>query len=281
MRTIAPRPRLRAAGVASRCVAAAVCTVVVGLTTAMTPAVALNASPGPGAPSPGIVSPVGPGHRGGDKLLRTGVLVVDRPAGVPPPPAFPAGAFLVADAGSGDVLLSFNSKVQSLPASTIKTLTALTLVPRLDPATTIKAMPEDAAVDGTKVGIDPGALYTADQLFHALMMASANDAAVALARANGGLAPTVAQMNEVAHGLGAVDTVAKNTSGLDAAGQVTTAYDLALIGRAALADRRIARIMTTKTAKFPDGRPPRGQTRGVYEINNHNRLLWNYDGTLG
>lgn len=240
-----------------------------------------GATPSPRTPSPGIVSPVGPGRRGGEKLLRVGALVVDRPAGVPAPPAFSAGAFLIADAGSGDVLLAYNSKVQALPASTIKTLTALTLASRLDPATPVKAMPEDAAVDGTKVGIDPGATYTVDQLLNALMMSSANDAAVALARVNGGLGPTVTQMNTVAHELGAVDTIAKNTSGLDATGQVTTAYDLALIGRAALADPRVARIMTTKTAKFPAGRAKRGQARGTYEINNHNRLLWNYDGTVG
>ena len=145
----------------------------------------------------------------------------------------------------------------------------------------VKAMPEDAAVDGTKVGIDPGASYTVDQLLHALIMSSANDAAVALARANGGLAPTVQQMTEVAHSIGAVDTAPKNTSGLDATGQVTTAYDLALIGRATLADERMARMVTTRVIDFPGGRTKQGQPRTKYQINNHNRLLWNYDGTIG
>ncbi len=238
-------------------------------------------TPSPDGPTPGITKPVGPGHRGGEKLLRTGTLVYNRPAGVPQPPAFPAGAYLVADLNSGDVLLSFNSKVQSLPASTMKALTLLTLAPRLDPKAMVKAMPEDAAVDGTKVGIDPGASYTVDQLLHALIMSSANDAAVALARANGGLAPTVQQMTEVAHSIGAVDTAPKNTSGLDATGQVTTAYDLALIGRATLADERMARMVTTRVIDFPGGRTKQGQPRTKYQINNHNRLLWNYDGTIG
>ena len=238
-------------------------------------------TPSPDGPAPGITKPVGPGHRGGEKLLRTGTLVYNRPAGVPQPPAFPAGAYLVADLNSGDVLLSFNSKVQSLPASTMKALTLLTLAPRLDPKAMVKAMPEDAAVDGTKVGIDPGASYTVDQLLHALIMSSANDAAVALARANGGLAPTVQQMTEVAHSIGAVDTAPKNTSGLDATGQVTTAYDLALIGRATLADERMARMVTTRVIDFPGGRTKQGQPRTKYQINNQNRLLWNYDGTIG
>lgn len=260
------------------------CAAVFGLTLALpaTVSVAASAAPTPApTPTPGITAPVGTGHRGGEKLLKTGVLLYDRPAGVPRPPAFPAGAYLVADLNSGDVLLSFNSKVQSLPASTMKALTLLTLGPRLDPGLLVKAMPEDAAVDGTKVGIDPGAAYTVDQLLHALIMSSANDAAVALARANGGLAPTVAQMTQVARDIGAVDTVPKNTSGLDATGQVTTAYDLALIGRATLADKRMATMVTTRVVDFPGGRTKKGEARTKYQINNHNRLLWNYDGTIG
>lgn len=233
------------------------------------------------APSPGITAPVGPGHRGGAQLDQTGVLLYDRPAGVPRPPDFSAGAYLVADLNSGDVLLAFNPHVQSLPASTMKTLTALALVPALDPAHVVQATPEDAAVDGTKVGIDPGASYTVDQLFHAMLMSSANDASLALARAAGGLPTTLARMNEIAARIGAVDTTAKNTNGLDAVGQVTTAYDLALIGREALANPAIARYVTTKTADFPSGRTKKGQARTKYQISNHNRLLWNYDGAVG
>lgn len=233
------------------------------------------------APSPGITAPVGPGHRGGAQLDQTGVLLYDRPAGVPRPPDFAAGAYLVADLNSGDVLLALNPHVQALPASTMKTLTALALVPVLDPAQVVQATPEDAAVDGTKVGIDPGASYTVDQLFHAMLMSSANDASLALARAAGGVPTTLALMNDVAARVGAVDTTAKNTNGLDAVGQVTTVYDLALIGRAALANPTIARYVTTRTADFPSGRTRQGQARTKYQISSHNKLLWNYDGTIG
>ena len=244
---------------------------------------ALPSADTPPAPTPtaGITAPVGPGHRGGEQLDRTGVVLYDRSAGVPAPPAFAAGAYVVADLDSGDVVLAFNPHVQTLPASTLKALTALALVPRLEPATVVTATPEDAAVDGTKVGLDPGATYTVDQLFHALLMSSANDAAVALARVAGGLPQTVDRMNAVAQEIGAVDTVAKNASGLDADGQVTTAYDLALIGRAALADPAIVRYATTKNLAFPSGRAAAGQARATYEVSNHNRLLWNYDGALG
>lgn len=239
-----------------------------------------DTSPAP-APTAGITAPVGPGHRGGEQLDRTGVVLYDRSAGVPAPPAFAAGAYVVADLDSGDVVLAFNPHAQTLPASTLKALTALALVPRLEPETVVTATPEDAAIDGTKVGLDPGATYTVDQLFHALLMSSANDAAVALARVAGGLPETVDRMNAVAQEVGAVDTVAKNASGLDADGQVTTAYDLALIGRAALADPAIVRYATTKNIDFPSGRAAPGQARATYEVANHNRLLWNYDGALG
>ncbi|MDO5711456.1 MAG: hypothetical protein Q4P32_06935, partial [Micrococcales bacterium] len=273
------RARLHSRTVAAGLSVAAACAIIVIPGARAAPAQANT--PSPGTPTPGLVAPVGPGHRGGEKLLRTGALVIDRPAGVPQPPAFPAGAYLIANLDTGDVLLSFNSKVQSLPASTMKALTLLTVAPRLDPTAMIKAMPEDATVDGTKVGMDPGASYTVDQLLHALIMSSANDASVALARANGGMSATVTQLNEVAKEIGALDTTARNTSGLDATGQVTTAYDLALIGRAALADPRIARMLTTRTLDFPAGRTKRGQARGKYQINNHNKLLWNYAGTIG
>lgn len=244
---------------------------------------ALPSAGTPPAPTPtaGITAPVGPGHRGGEQLDRTGVVLYDRSAGVPAPPAFAAGAYVVADLDSGDVILAFNPHVQTLPASTLKALTALALVPRLEPKTVVTATPEDAAVDGTKVGLDPGATYTVDQLFHALLMSSANDAAVALARVAGGLPQTVDRMNTVAQEIGAADTVVKNTSGLDADGQVTTAYDLALIGRAALADPAIVRYATTKNIAFPSGRAATDQARATYEVANHNRLLWNYDGALG
>ena len=97
----------------------------------------------------------------------------------------------------------------------------------------------------------PGREYTADQLFHALLMGSANDAGEALARANGGLENTLTQMSERAAQLGAKDTVPKTPHGLDADGQQTTAYDLVAILRGALDTPAVAQILTTQTYPFP------------------------------
>lgn len=217
---------------------------------------------------------------GGERLIGAG-LITDLPAGVPAPPEFKAGAYLIADLDSGDVIATKAPHAKYLPASTIKTLTTLTLVNRLGHSSEVTATQDDAAVDGTKVGMDPGAPYPIGSLFSALMMSSANDAAVALARVNGGVEVTTQQMNALARHLGALDTTAVNTSGLDATGQLTSVYDLALIGRAAVNDADVQPLLVRKTDTFPGGRTKRGQKRTTMEIANHNRLLWNYDGTIG
>src|SRR5690606_26069918 len=88
------------------------------------------------------------------------------------------------------------------------------------------------------------------------------------------LEKTMADMNAEARRLQANDTVAKTPSGLDKPGQSSSAYDLALIARAGLADKDFRRSVSMKTAKF---RAP----KKWYEISNHNKLLWRYKGTIG
>src|SRR3954471_8016949 len=93
--------------------------------------------------------------------LLTGRGVVEQP--LPGAPALPtdltSATWLVADLDTGDVLAAKGPHEKYLPASTLKTLTALTLIPRLDPNQMVKASWRDAAVDGSKVGIVPGMRY--------------------------------------------------------------------------------------------------------------------------
>ena len=89
-------------------------------------------------------------------------------------------------------------------------------------------------MDGTHVAILPGTAYNVMTLMQGMLMASGNDAAGALARGNQSVAVTVQQMNATAAELSASDTVARDPSGLDKADQHSSAYDLALIGRAAM-----------------------------------------------
>jgi D-alanyl-D-alanine carboxypeptidase (penicillin-binding protein 5/6) len=113
-----------------------------------------------------------------------------------------------------------------------------------------------------------------------MMLSSGNDAAMALARAAGGVPQTVARMQAQARALGARDTVVRNPSGLDAPGQVTSAYDLALVARAGMRVPAFRQLVGTRRVAFP-GREVRGKRRSSYEIQNHNRLLANYPGAIG
>jgi D-alanyl-D-alanine carboxypeptidase (penicillin-binding protein 5/6) len=82
-------------------------------------------------------------------------------------------------------------------------------------------------------------------------------------------------MNEEARRIGALDTHAVNPSGLDAAEQKTTAYDLAIIARAAMQLPDFRQYVATKrsTINGKDGHPLR--------VSSHDKLLWNYDGAIG
>ena len=217
---------------------------------------------------------------GGPKLAATG-LVTDLPPGVPAPPSLQDVAWLLADLDTGEVLAAKAPHARLLPASTLKTLTALTLIPQVPKEQVIKATAADAAADGTRVGMVPGQTYTGRQLFQALLMSSGNDAAYALTEAAGGRAKVLADMNANAVQLGALDTVAKDPAGLDVPGQTSSAYDLALIGRAALQLPDFRAYVTTKQADFPGLVDPSTKKRKLYKINNHNSLLYNYPGTIG
>jgi D-alanyl-D-alanine carboxypeptidase (penicillin-binding protein 5/6) len=217
---------------------------------------------------------------GGTQLASGGVIVNLAP-GVPAPPAMPGASFLVADMDTGQILAARAPHAPHRPASTLKTLTALTLIPRLDPDRMIMVKPEDVRVEGSRVGILAGTAYSTRTLLQGLLLASGNDAAYALARANQSVAVTLAEMNETAAKLGAFDTLAKDPSGLDKPGEASSAYDLALIGRAAMRLPSFRSYVSTRTASVPGGRSSKGKMLPGFKINNHNRLLYNYEGAIG
>ncbi len=215
---------------------------------------------------------------GGAVLATPGVVVAP---GAPAPPAVAAKAFVVADLDSGAILAAQSAHLRLQPASTLKSLTALTLLPLLDPATEYTATYEDAAAEGSKVGIVVGAPYLVSDLFNGLMLPSGNDAAHALGEVAGGQAVALELMNAEARRLQALDTVAKTTSGLDEPGQSTSAYDLALIARAGLQREDFRALASRKSADFP-GKPAAAGPRPTYKIYTQNRLLLNgYDGAIG
>lgn len=214
----------------------------------------------------------------GGPLLGSRGVVVQRGPGAPKLPKITAKAWLVADLDTGEVLAARNPHGRYLPASTMKVLTAAALIPKLNPRKRIRPSFEAVNIEGSKVGIVQQRTYTVDQLFVAMLIASGNDAATALAEAAGGETATVRLMNAEAANLQAKDTHARNPHGLDAKGQLTSAYDLALIGRAALKLPAFARYNLTRKAHLPHKK----RKKGTFEIYTHNRLLRNdYPGALG
>lgn len=216
---------------------------------------------------------VADGPVGGERLA--GMAVVTANPADPAPPPVSAASYVVADLNSGAVLAAKDPHGRYAPASTLKTLTAVTLIPRLDPAAPLTPSPQDVGVDGSKVGLVPTMSYTVKDLLTALLMVSGNDAAGALAGAVGGQQAAAGLMNTEATRLQALDTHAVNTSGLDAEGQVSSAYDLALIARAGMAMPDFRAYVATKRSFVP---APGGTT---IEIDNHNRLLGGYPGAIG
>jgi D-alanyl-D-alanine carboxypeptidase (penicillin-binding protein 5/6) len=239
---------------------------------AAAPSAPTPTAPVPGGPPQGS----GPGGVtvGGEGLDTRGTVVPD---GAPPlPTGVVAPGWLVADAGSGAVLAARDPHGRYYPASTLKTLTLLTLLPLLDPAEVVEGTVEDEAVEGSRVGLVAGGRYPVALLFQALVMQSGNDAAGALARAAGGVEVTVRAMNEVAESIGAHDTVAGTPSGLDVAGQTSSPYDLALVFRRLVADPAVVALLRTPVAHVPavEGRSP------GFEIQNENPLAGS-PGNLG
>ena len=111
---------------------------------------------------------------------------------------------------------------------------------------------------------------------------SGNDTAYALADAYGGRDKTIAAMNAKAAQLGAWDTVAVDPSGLDAPGQHSSAYDLALLGRAVMQLPGIPAGGGDEDLHVPRRHRPRAaRSSPAFEIQNHNQLLEKYAGTIG
>lgn len=274
MPTVSHLRRLLAASVAAAALCA--CPAVAAADPSPTP----SSPPAPASPSvpPSSSAAPTPSLRastvGGVRLASTGT-VANVTAGLPAPPTVQAAGWLVADLGTGQVLAAHDAHGPYAPASTLKILTALTVIPLLDPAAQVQVTDADVRVDGTKVGIVPGHAYTVATLLQGMLMVSGNDAATALANAAGGTAATVAAMNATAAELQAYDTHAHDVDGLDAPGQTSSAYDLALLTRAALALPIFRTDVGTDRVEFA------GAGVKPFQIANHNPLLGAVPGVYG
>src|SRR5215831_9333066 len=218
----------------------------------------------------------GRGPVGGPQLASHGVIVNYPATQAKPLPKVKASAYVVADAGTGQVLAAKDPHGWYLPASTLKVLTAITLMPVLNPDATVVTTRRAADVQPSKVGLLAGHAYRISDLFKAMLLISANDAAVSVAQATGSLSKGVAMMNAEAHDLQADDTVARRPNGLNEPGQHVSAYDEALFARQALTIPQFMHDELLRTTRFP-----LKPNRKPVTLYNQNTMLQTYRGDLG
>lgn len=204
------------------------------------------------------------------------------PTTEPPPPPVPA-AYILVDADTGNVLAQQAARTRTYPASTIKLLTALLASERLpvDDVVPVSSLAE--SMPARKMNLKAGQQWTLQDLLHAMLMVSANDAAVAVAeRIGGGSLETWQAIAEAtAKRLGLADEPMLNDpAGLDdefsrGGGTQISPRDLAIIGRAVLRRPDLLSIIQTKSYAFQGG-------DGIgHKLTNQDPFLSTYDGATG
>ena len=191
-------------------------------------------------------------------------------------PTVVAQGAAVIDSRSGEFLFEKNADEREYPASSTKILTGLIIVESGDLDRLITIQPEDTKVEPSSLGFRPGDQYSRRQLLFGLMLKSANDAALALARDNAGSVTAFAdKMNQRAVELGANESHFVNPHGLHDPNHYTTAHDLGLIARAAMQQPFFRQVVGTiyYSWVYTNGRRS--------ELINHNRLLRHFAGCNG
>ncbi len=179
---------------------------------------------------------------------------------------------IIIDAKTGETLFSKSADSPRQPASTIKVLTGMIALKSLEENDWVGVSSRAARMPRSKVYLDPKKSYKADDLINAVLLASANDASVALAEKVAGSEKQFAEMMTLRAKLwGAKNTVCRTATGLTAKGQKSTARDLAQIFRHAMQDEKFARRMSKVKVRTSYGKL----------LRNHNKALWKVDGAEG
>jgi len=182
-----------------------------------------------------------------------------------------AKSAILLDANSGQVLYKKNDTAQRAVASTQKLLTALLIAEAGDLDKKVTVTLADTQCEPFKLYIKPGQTYTRRELLHALLIRSSNDVARALARDNAGSLEAFARkMTQRVRELGGTSSNFINPNGLPAAGQYSTARDMARVARMAYRNPTLRQIMKTKNYNF------RFSNGNVVPLRNTNRLLRTY-----
>jgi D-alanyl-D-alanine carboxypeptidase (penicillin-binding protein 5/6) len=203
-------------------------------------------------------------------LVLAGAAALPAAARVPRPGLGSAAAAIVVDESSGAVLLDKHPDARHAMASTAKLMTALLVLERdkLDAVFTAPAY--NALSIESKINLRKGERMKVHDLLTALLLESANDAAVDLAVGTSGSKQAfVSLMNRRARRLGLNDTHYTNPIGLDQPGNYSSARDLAELARRLMADKRFASIVDRPSAHLTSGSHSR-------TVRNRNLLVGRY-----
>ncbi|WP_338826520.1 D-alanyl-D-alanine carboxypeptidase family protein [Neomoorella thermoacetica] len=187
-------------------------------------------------------------------------------------PDIQAESYVLMDFRTGQVLMAKNPHERRPQASTTKITTAILALERGNLNDQVIASKNAAETPESSIYLQEGETLTLEELLYALLLRSANDAAVAIAEHIGGSVENFARMmNAKVQEIGARDTHYVNPHGLTAPDHYSSAYDLALIGRYAMMNPKFREIVSTRRRIIPwAGKPwPR-------LLINENRLLWGY-----
>ncbi len=183
---------------------------------------------------------------------------------------------IVVDASTGKILYSKNPDLRLPPASTVKLMTAIIAIENIDLTDTVTVSKYASRVSPSKVGFKVGDKVTIETLLFAALVKSGNDAAVALAEAVAGSERRFVQlMNSKAITIGAKNTKFKNSHGLPASGQYTTAADLTKIMNYALMYPRLREIIGTRVVEVST------ENGHAIFLKNTNKLLWSEVDLVG
>lgn len=172
---------------------------------------------------------------------------------------------------TGTVLEEKNADQRMLIASTTKIMTALIVLERCDLRERVTITAGQCAVEGSSMYLRPGEEHSVEELLYGLLLASANDAAVALAEHTAGSVDAFASlMNEKATQLSLRNTHFANPHGLDAPEHYSSARDLALLTANAMQNETFCHMFSAASYSC-----------GGRVLRNHNKLLEEYDGCIG
>lgn len=206
-------------------------------------------------------------------LLFPAQVFADQTKELADPPELYAESAILVDADTGQILLEKNMNKKMYPASITKIMTCLLAMERAKPGDVVTVTDEVVAEvprDTTHIALTGGEQLTVEQLEYAMMVESANDAASVLAAHISGSTQAFAMlMNDRAKELGAKDTHFSNANGLPDPSHYTSAYDMALITRAAMQHPEFRSLAGATSYEIP----PTNKQSETRRLNNRNYMF--------